>query len=963
MLDKHLAAYTAKNSFDYFIHKDLGGFLRRELDFYLKNEVLNLDDLALGDAARLDRALARMRAVRHVADKLIDFLAQLENFQKRLWLKKKCILDTQYCVTLDRVPETLYEEIAANESQHDEWVKLFAIDEINNDSAQTSPLPLGEGQGEGRSGQGTPYTNPLTVDFLKANPYLVLDTRHFDADFTDCLLAALSEAGPLDEQMNGLLVHGENFQALNLLQARYEGQVNCIYIDPPYNTDASPILYKNGYKSSTWSSLMENSLRISQTLLVEDGVLVAAIDDEQQRELNFLLSGVFHGCILGTILVRTNPSGRPTQSGYSVAHEYLIYAGQGQNSAIGRMPPTEEQAGRFSKHDERGDYEWRNLRREGSNSDRTARAFLYYPIYIKGEKIRVPDMAWDYSANEWLVKEKPQTGEQVIYPDNEAGAQKTWRWEWKTVMNSLADLAVRKDRSGRDYVYYKRRPHEQGVVSISCWFDARYSATEHGTALLKAMFGESVFSYPKSIHAVIDAICTAGASRSDAYVLDYFAGSGTTGHAVINLNREDAGKRKYILVEVGHHFDTVLLPRIKKVIYSSDWKEGKPVSRKGVSQFFKYVRLESYEDTLDSLEVTPPDSAQQDLLEQNSELAEDYRLRYALGVETAGSACLLGKDFTDPFAHTLSVVRDGTRREVTVDLPETFNYLLGLHVESHRRIDGILAVTGMDPEGKHCLILWRNLNETDNAALETWFAKHQDKFAVSLDLIYTNGDHTLERLEITKRNLDRTDHRTSISGIDVRGGDVMSEDNDMKFFYNLQSYKAAIESLRPVKRPMLLWSVVSLVYVCGGLHLKVNAAALWGFQITGITGGKLTIFLFLATSYYTMKWLWSKFLKLRSYSREGFINELRNRDPQKIKAIGEDWGLREGFVEGSKSQGLQVEDADIINDKDFRGLVTDLTRFSLVSRAVTFMELFGVSFVFPLLVACSALVALLVRLL
>ena len=743
VLDKHLAAYTAKNSFDYFIHKDLGGFLRRELDFYLKSEVLNLDDLKLGDAARLDRALGRMRAVRYVAEKIIDFLAQLENFQKQLWLKKKFILETQYCVTLDRVPEPLYAEIAANESQHDEWVKLFAIDEITN----SFPLPLGEGQGEGTQGQGLPYTNPLTVDFLKANPYLVLDTRHFGADFTGRLLAALSDAGPLDEQMDGLLIHSENFQALNLLQARYGGQVKCIYIDPPFNTDASPILYKNGYKSSTWSSFMESGLRISRTLLAEDGVLVAAIDDEQQRELNFLLSGVFQGRILGTILVRANPSGRPTQSGYSVAHEYLIYAGQGQNSVIGRMPPTEEQAGRFSRNDERGEFEWRNLRREGSNSDRTARAALYYPIYIKGKKIRVPKMAWDYSANEWIVKEKPQTGEQVVYPDNEAGAQKTWRWEWKTVMNSLADLAVRKDRSGRDYVYYKRRPHEQGVVSISCWFDARYSATEHGTALLKAMFGESVFSYPKSIHAVMDAIYTAGASRADAYVLDYFAGSGTTGHAVINLNRNDGGLRKYILVEVGQYFDTVLLPRIKKVVYSLAWKDGKPVSRKGVSQFFKYVRLESYEDTLDSLEVTPTDSAQQDLLAQNPALAEDYRLRYALGEETAGSACLLGKDFTDPFAYTLSVVRDGTRREVPADLPETFNYLLGLRVESHRRMDGVLTITGINAEGQQCLILWRNLNETDNAALETWFASHRAEFAESLDLIYTNSDHTLNALK------------------------------------------------------------------------------------------------------------------------------------------------------------------------------------------------------------------------
>ena len=235
VLDKHLATYTAKNSFDYFIHKDLGGFLRRELDLYLKNDVLNVDDLEAGDAARLHRALARMRATRHVADKIITFLAQIEDFQKQLWLKKKFVLETQYCVTLDRVPEALYAEIAANEAQHDEWVKLFAIDEIEGDLANGN----------------TGYTHPLTVEFLKTNPYLVLDTRHFDRDFTDRLLAALSEAGPLDEQMDGLLVHGENFQALNLLQARYREQVKCIYIDPPYNTDASEILCKNGYKSSS----------------------------------------------------------------------------------------------------------------------------------------------------------------------------------------------------------------------------------------------------------------------------------------------------------------------------------------------------------------------------------------------------------------------------------------------------------------------------------------------------------------------------------------------------------------------------------------------------------------------------------------------------------------------------------------------------------------------------------------
>ena len=730
LLERHIERYTARNTFDYFIHKDLGGFLRRELDLYLNTEALNLNDLEQGDAPRLDRALARVRATRHIGGKIIDFLAQLEEFQKQLWLKKKFVLETQWCVTLDRVPEAMYPEITANNEQCKEWIELFAADEIGGDLANG----------------GESWSDPPSTEFLKANPYLVLDTRHFDRDFTDRLLAALSDAGPLDEQMDGLLVHGENFQALNLLQARYRGQVQCAYIDPPFNTGASPILYKNGYKSSTWITLMENRLRATPPLLSEDGLLVAAVDDEQQKELGFVLSSVFNDRNLGTFTVRTNPSGRPTQTGYSVAHEYLMYVGSGQNSAIGRMPPTEQQAARFSARDARGVFEWRNLRREGSGSDRSARPSLYYPIYIKGSEIRVPKMTWIESAKEWVVEEEPLSDEQVVLPDNEDGVQKRWRWEWKTVMKSLADLSIRKDRSGQDYIYFKRRPHTEGVVSISCWFDAKYSSVEHGTALLKDIFGTSVFSYPKSIHAVMDSIHVAGANRQGVCVLDYFAGSGTTGHAVINLNRNDGGYRNYVLVEMGHHFDTVLLPRMKKVVHSPDWKDGRPVSRNGITQLFKYVRLESYEDTMDSLEVNPLSREQKDLLAENPALAEDYRLRYALGMETSGSASLLGKEFTGPHAYTLSVVRDGVRREVRADLPETFNYLIGLRVRSRRRVDGVLTITGKDDRGRNCLILWRDLDEMDYLALDTWFKRNRALFTDSLDVIYANGEQTLNAL-------------------------------------------------------------------------------------------------------------------------------------------------------------------------------------------------------------------------
>ena len=125
-------------------------------------------------------------------------------------------------------------------------------------------------------------------------------------------------------------------------------------------------------------------------------------------------------------------------------------------------------------------------------------------------------------------------------------------------------------------------------------------------------------------------------------------------------------------------------------------------------------------------------------------------MRYALGAETAGSACLVGKTFTNPSAYTLSVVRDGVRREVAVDLPETFNYLLGLRVKSRQQIDGALVIAGTDAKRQNCLIIWRDVEKMDYSALDKWFARHRQEFSESLDAIYANGDHTLDAMRKNK---------------------------------------------------------------------------------------------------------------------------------------------------------------------------------------------------------------------
>jgi len=295
------------------------------------------------------------------------------------------------------------------------------------------------------------------------------------------------------------------------------------------------------------------------------------------------------------------------------------------------------------------------------------------------------------------------------------------------------------------------------------WDKSQYSAAEYGTNLLADLFGEThSFSFPKSLYAVMDSLRVANLrTRLSGVALDYFAGSGTTGHAVINLNREDGGRRKFILIEMGDHFDRVLVPRIKKVTFTPEWKDGKPKrmatpeEAERSPRIIKILRLESYEDTLNNLELKRS-QVQQDLLDQQPGFREDYMLRYMLDVESQGSASLLALDrFEDPFSYQLDIATGtaGETKPTVVDLVETFNYLIGLHVKTIDHLGGVRVVTGTGPDGERVLVLWRKTKELDSDALDAWFATQgYNTRDQEFDVIYVNGDNNLENL----RKADQT---------------------------------------------------------------------------------------------------------------------------------------------------------------------------------------------------------------
>ena len=272
-LEHHLRQYTRRNTSDFFVHKDLKGFFSRELDFYLKNEVLNLDEIEAAGEDRAEGWFQMMRIIKSIGGQIIDFLDQIENFQKMLWEKRKFVTETQYCIAVGHIDGGFYKDIAGCEAQWDEWKALFGIDEDRIDLFNLEKDKIDK-----------------RVEFLKARPTLILDTKHFDQGFVDRLLGSFSD---LDEMTDGLLIHSENGQALNLLQERYREQVKCIYIDPPYNTGTDGFLYKDGYQHSSWITLLESRIAMSKHLLQSDGLFFSSIDDIELHNLRHLTDDIF----------------------------------------------------------------------------------------------------------------------------------------------------------------------------------------------------------------------------------------------------------------------------------------------------------------------------------------------------------------------------------------------------------------------------------------------------------------------------------------------------------------------------------------------------------------------------------------------------------------------------------------------------------------------------------------------
>ena len=722
LLQKHLNAYTQKNTADYFIHKDLGRFLRHELDFYIKNEVMHLDDVVSSDQfIQIERQLSVIKCLRQIGLEIISFLASLEDFQKKLWLKKKFVVSSDYCITLDRVDESLYAEIAANAVQWQQWDDLgFKKDD--------------ESWGE--------------VTYLKQHQFMMVDTSLFDMVFKARLLKTIDD---LDEQTDGIIIHSDNFQGLNILQEKYYKKIPFIYIDPPYNTDSAPIVYKNGYKDSSWISLLNDRIQMGINLGTNNLIQVTAIDHAELYNLGSLLNDYFGDeNRIAIVTVQHNPKGRNQAKFFSENTEYLLFYTKDFNSSeFNQVAIDDEVLATFTEQDEISKYRWENYIRARSSWSRKNRPNNWFPIYVS------PDLK--------IITDISQDGYIELWPKTDQG-----EFSWKNISDSFKNLnkdgyfkAIRLE-NGTIQLLHKYR--EQQVFK-NLWLEKKYQSEFNGTNLLKNILGNNSFSFPKALYAVAD--CIKMAVKNNGIVLDYFAGSGTTAHAVMELNRLENSQRKYLLIEQGEYFDTVIKPRIQKVVYASDWKNGKPINPKsGISHCLKVVKLESYEDTLNNLNLVRKEAQYKLFAEQKASCKpedehayHDYLMHYMLELESKESLLNI-KDFQKPFNYQMNITTDsaGAYERKSIDLVETFNYLIGMFVETvdYQLEQGYVQVTGTLRSGEYTTILWRDCEKIGYAQLDQLLAKLRiNPNDGEYQLIYVNGDHNIATKYISQNGEEK----------------------------------------------------------------------------------------------------------------------------------------------------------------------------------------------------------------
>ena len=376
-----------------------------------------------------------------------------------------------------------------------------------------------------------------------------------------------------------MIIHGDNLAALKALLPQYEGRVKCIYIDPPYNTGNEGWVYNDNVndpqikkwlgevvgkegedfsRHDKWLCMMYPRLRLLQKLLTDDGVIFISIDDNELYNLKFICDEIFGAQnYVDRITVIVKTEGR-RYGFFAKTHEnVLVYA---RNLSSLKLNQIMVEGKQFEYRDEKGGFNLQGLRNRNVRAfNSTNRPNLRYPFYVDATTAQANGL--------YRVSVMPKDGWTEVNAQTIDGLESVWRWGKEKANNEIFDLCACKGRDGEFRIFQKTRKISETPKTV--WFDKSFTSI-FGTKELSNIFGKPPFDFPKPI-SLIQRLIEIGSDK-DAIVLDSFAGSGTTAHAVLKMNKEDGGNRKFILIEMMDYADTVTAERVKRVI--SGYGEG-----------------------------------------------------------------------------------------------------------------------------------------------------------------------------------------------------------------------------------------------------------------------------------------------------------------------------------------------------------------------------------------------------
>lgn len=376
-----------------------------------------------------------------------------------------------------------------------------------------------------------------------------------------------------------ILIEGDNYHSLSVLNYTHKGKIDAIYIDPPYNTGSTDWKYNNDYvdkedsfRHSKWISFMNNRLSIAKNLLKDSGVLILTIDDYEIFPIGLLLDEIFgNENRMNVVIVENNPRGRTSSSFFATSHEYYLYYSKDSSKVnFSNIPLTEEQKSIFKYEDDISRYRLLPLRKSGAASRKKDRPKQFYPIYLNEKTLE-------------LSLDK-KSGFLEILPIDSEGEDRVWKLGQISCREKIKSGEVTAKRSGTGFILNQKDRIKSGRKPKTIWVDPKYDASAHGTIMIANILNQrNIFDYPKSLHAVIDGLYPILSKNKDALILDFFAGSGTTGHAVLELNKQDGGNRKFILCTNNENkiAEEVTYERLKRVIKGYKNKKGEKVEGLG----------------------------------------------------------------------------------------------------------------------------------------------------------------------------------------------------------------------------------------------------------------------------------------------------------------------------------------------------------------------------------------------